>query len=695
VRFRPGEIDAMRIKDTLRSLGYLVRDPRKVGAFDEQIDLKRRERNDLISAAAVAIAMIAAMAAMWIGALAMREWHAWIAWAAASYVLLWNGRRILHMAWGAARRGITNQHVLFSVGAIGAYIGGVLGTPVPFLGWNGLAGFPPFDFFAVVVFLATYHLLSGYISLVVRTKASESVRRLLEMQPPAARVVRDGAETEIPIEQVSVDDLVRVRPGDRIPVDGVVVDGASAVDRSIVTGEPMPEEKTVGDEVIGGSVNQTGTLLVRVTRIGEDSFLRQIARHVEEAKAMKPGIIVLVDRVLLYYVPVVLAIAAAALLFWGLAPLAWGGRMQWVAAIYAAVTVLVMGYPCALGMATPLALIRGGGMAAERGILMRSGEAFQALTRITDVVLDKTGTITRGAPRLVEIEPVGGADPREVLRLAAGAEAPSEHPLARAIVDAAEEREIAIPDGRDFRAAAGLGVAAVVDGRRVLVGTPRFLAGREVAIAPAEAGLDRHEARAHTVVLVAVDGEVAGILAIADVVKPDAGRAIAGLKDRGIRPIMLTGDNRRTAAAVARIVGIEEVHAQVMPEEKAALIREMQGAGRQVAMVGDGINDAPALMQAHVGIAIGAGTDIAIESSDVVLIGDRLGAVPDAISIGGASYRKTIQNLWLAFLFNGIGVPLAATGLVHPSWAMAAMATSVSMVLANSFWGAIGTADRK
>jgi heavy metal translocating P-type ATPase len=689
VRFRPDVTNEARIKDVLRSLGYIVRDPRKVGAFDEQLDLKRKERNDLISAASLALVMFGAMAAMWLDLWQMQDWHAWTAWGFATYVFGWNGRRIIRMAWGAGRRGITNQHVLLSVGAVGAYIGGVLGAPVPFLGWYGFVGFPPVDFFGVVVFLTTYHLLSGYVSLVVRTKASESVRRLLEMQPPTARVVRDGMEEEIAIDEVAVGDLVRVRPGDRVPVDGVVEDGLSAVDQSIVTGEPIPEEKRQGDEVIGGSVNQTGTLLIRVTRTGEDSFLRQVARHVEEAKAMKPGIIVLVDRVLLYYVPAVLGIAAAALLFWGFVPLAWDGGMQWVTAIYAAVTVLVMGYPCALGMATPLALIRGGGMAAERGILMRSGEAFQILKDITHVMLDKTGTITEGRPRLVAVAAVGNLSRDEVLRLAAGTEAASEHPLARAVVDGAEKQGLEIPEGRDFQATAGQGVEARVEGRRVLVGTPRYFRSQDIDVSPAEPTLDRHEAQAHTAILVGVDGAVAGVLAIADAVKPDARDAVAELKARGITPVMLTGDNERTARAVAAAAGIDEVHAQVVPQDKAARVRALQDRGARVAMVGDGINDAPALMQAHVGIAIGAGTDTAIESSDVVLIGERLGAVPEAITIGGMSYRKTVQNLWLAFFFNGLGVPLAAAGIVHPSWAMAAMATSVSLVLANSFGGRV------
>ena len=354
VHYRTGKTTPKAIKDTMRSLGFIIRDPRKVEAFDEQRKAARDEMRDLISAAACALTLFAAMSAMWLGLWQMQNWHAWTAWAFATYVFGWNGRRIIRMAWGAARRGITNQHVLLSVGAIGAYIGGVLGSPVPFFDWYGFVGFPAVDFFGVVVFLTTYHLLSGYISMIVRTKASESVRKLLALQPATARVVRDGVESEIGIEDVKTGDHVRIRPGEHVPVDGRVIEGESAVNEALVTGEPLPAEKTEGAEVIGGSVNQTGTLLVEVTRTGEDSFLRQVARHVEEAKAMKPGIIVLVDKVLRHYVPVVLMIALAALLFWGpvigvMGLAHWTAEPHWVRAIYAAVTVLVMGYPCALG----------------------------------------------------------------------------------------------------------------------------------------------------------------------------------------------------------------------------------------------------------------------------------------------------------------------------------------------------------
>ncbi|HEB97125.1 MAG TPA: heavy metal translocating P-type ATPase [Sedimenticola thiotaurini] len=688
VRYRAGDGEVpARVQETLRALGFSIRDPRRVEAFEEQAREERRERRDLIMAATAAITLFLAMSAMWLDLWQMRDWHAWTAWAIATFVFCWNGRRIIHKAWGAARRGITNQHVLLSVGAIGAYIGGVLGAPVPFLDWYGFVGFPAVDFFGVVVFLTTYHLLSGYISYRVRTRASESVRRLLEMQPATARVVREDGEQEIPIDGVVVGDRVRIRPGERIPVDGRVLEGESVVDESLVTGEPIPADRSAGDEVIGGSINQAGTLLVEVTRTGEESFLQQVARHVEEARAMKPGIILLVDRVLRVYVPVVLLISLAALLFWGFAPDAWSEQPSWVRALYAAVTVLVMGYPCSLGMATPLALIRGGGMAAGRGILVRSGEAFQTLKDITHVVLDKTGTVTGGRPRLAAIEPLGEVSAERLLALAATAEMPSEHPLGRALVEAAEQRSLKLPQPEEFQAVIGAGVVARVDGGQVLVGTRRLLRERGVAVAPAEEILVRHEARGRTAVLVAREGRLLGVLVIADTIKADAAVAVAAMQADGLVTLLVTGDNERTARAVADEVGIDQVHAAVQPQEKAERVRQLQRQGARVMMVGDGINDAPALMQADVGAAIGAGTDIAIESSDIVLIGQRLGAVLDARRIGASSYRKTVQNLWLAFLFNGIGVPLATTGLVHPAWAMIAMALSVSAVLANSFGG--------
>jgi Cu+-exporting ATPase len=581
--------------------------------------------------------------------------------------------------YGPVRRGILNQHVLLEFGAFAGLLGGLAGYVDD--------AFPLHDFFAVAVFITTYHLLSGYVSLLVRTRSSQAVRKLLALAPPTAHVVRDGREEEVPVEQVEPGELVRVRPGESIPVDGEVADGASGVNQSLVTGESLPIEKEPGDTVIGGSVNQTGTLLIRVTRVGEQSFLQQVARQVEEARALKPGILILVDRVLQVYVPAVLGAAFLAVLVWTVGAWAVTGEPNWTRAIFSALAVLVMGYPCALGIATPLAMIRGGGMAAERGILMRSAEAFQVLKDVKKVVLDKTGTITCGQPSVAQVVALDGYDQERLLRLAAAAEGPSEHPLARAVVDFVEARHVPLPAVTEFEAVPGKGVVAMVDGHQVMVGSPRFLERAGVDLRSAGEHITALQEPGTTAVAAAIDGSAAGVIGIADQVKPDAREAIERMKAAGLDPVMLTGDNERTARAVARQVGIAEYRAEVLPQDKAGVVRDLQRHGYRVAMVGDGINDAPALMQADVGIAIGAGTDIAIESADVVLIGNRLDGAVDAYHIGRASYRKTVQNLMLAFAFNGIGVPLAVSGLLPPVWAMVAMLASVTTVLTNSFGG--------
>ncbi|MDE3025367.1 MAG: heavy metal translocating P-type ATPase, partial [Acidobacteriota bacterium] len=482
-----------------------------------------------------------------------------------------------------------------------------------------------------------------------------------------------------------VGERVRVRPGERIPLDGRVLSGHSAVDESMVTGEPIPSEKLEGADVIGGSVNQTGALLVEVTRVGEEGFLAQVVRLVEEARALKPGIIVLVDRILGFYVPAVLAAAALAVLVWTLGDWSVTGSVDVTRAIFAALAALVMGYPCALGMATPLAMIRGGGIAAGKGILMRSGEAFQVFGEIGHVLFDKTGTLTAGKATVVELAPAGGVTDAELLRVAAAAEDPSEHPLARAIVQAADERELELPEADEFESETSQGIRASVEGAAMLVGKPDWIAKQGIELDTLAERRQVMEARAQTVVAVACDGRLLGLVGIADEVKPDARKTVERLCQAAVESVLLTGDNERTARAIAAQAGIGDVRAQLLPQEKAAAVRAFQDQGERVAFVGDGINDAPALMQADVGIAIGAGTDIAIESSDIVLVGERLSAVADARQVGVESFRKTKQNLAVAFLFNGIGVPAAITGFVHPVWAMVAMISSVSAVLANSF----------
>jgi P-type Cu+ transporter len=600
------------------------------------------------------------------------------------------------MAYQSARRGLLNQHVLLEAGALAGIAGGVIGLT------GMLPSYPAAAFFAVTVLITTYHTFSEWLSLLVKTRSSQAVKKLLDLRPDFARVVRDGEEVELDLEQVTVGDLVRIRPGERVPVDGRVRSGCSAVDLSMVTGEPIPVERGPGEELVGGSVNGTGTLLVEVTRVGEETFLAQIVRHVEDARALKPGILHLVDRVLRVYTPLVLIAAAAALLGWlaGTAALVEADVQR---AVFAGLSVLVMGYPCAVGIAAPLAIVRGAGEAADLGVVMRTGEAFQTLRQIRTIVLDKTGTLTVGRPAVRGIDPLGELDTDGLLRLAAAAEAASEHPLARAIVAAAADHGLELPDAGAFASVTGFGVTAWVAGRRVLVGRTGLLADHGIDPAPLAPSIQRWSQRGHTAVAVAVDDHPAGVIALGDALRPDAADTLTRLRDAGITPVLATGDNTAAATHIAAQVGIgpSEVHAEVHPDRKAALVRDLQQGGRRVAMVGDGSNDAPALMQADVGIAIGSGTDIAIESADVILVRDRLHLLLVAHQISRASYRRVIQNVALAFAFNGIGIPAAATGLLYPVWAMIAMAASVTAIFVNSIgarpallFAAIGSVGR-
>ena len=700
VRYDDGILSEVEVKDTLRDLGYTIRDPDKAKRYEQQqAELADGKRHLLLAGGASNVVaalmgwMIFVMGRFESASLAMDL----VTLGLALGTMFGPGRYIKEKAFQSLRRGIFNQHVLLEAGAFAGLLGGLLGLFV-------FPSFPTVHFFAVSVFITTYHILSEYTSLIVRTRASQAVQSLLDLQPDTARrVTGDDDVEEVPVDDIEVGDQVRVKPGENVPIDGVVIDGSSTVDESVATGESIPEEKTEGDEVIGGSVNETGTLLIEVTATGEDAFLNQVAREIEEARAMKPGIIQLADRVLKYFVPGVLTIAVLSFAFWLVAPLAWGGGPNVQRGAFAALAVLVLGYPCALGMATPLALIRGGGKAANRGILMRSGDAFQIFPDVDHIVLDKTGTITIGDPAVSEI--VGlGEEETDVLATAASAEAFSEHPLADAILDHADHRGVEYTDPESFDSVTGKGVHATVAGEDVLVGKPSWLEAEGVDLSDAGDEIERLQRRGLTVSGVVRDGDLVGLIGIGDETKADAAETLQRMKDAGITPAMITGDNERTAQAVAEEIDIDRVMADVLPDEKREEIGRLQDDGERttgsrtsserrsdgshrVAMVGDGINDAPALTQADIGIAIGAGTDIAIESADIVLMGDRLGGVMDAYEIGQESYRKTRQNLTTAFAFNGIGVAAATTGLVHPVFAMIAMILSVSAVLANSFGG--------
>jgi heavy metal translocating P-type ATPase len=470
-----------------------------------------------------------------------------------------------------------------------------------------------------------------------------------------------------------------------VPIDGVVESGESDVDESLVTGEPALVQKRLGDRTVSGSLNGHGTLLVRATVVGEESFLRQVIRSVEDARALKPGLLHLVDRVLQVYTPFVLVMAAGSTLFWLVGPLVIGGSPDLQRAMFAGLSVLVMGYPCAVGISAPLSIVRGAGEAAERGVLMRTGEAFQALRRVQRVVFDKTGTLTEGKPALRQIVAVTSTE-EEVLTVAAAVEASSEHPLARAIVEEAFRRGLPLSEVEGFEAVTGRGVRARLNGHRLIVGSPAFLAAEGVDVAAHNRQINELEAGGLTVIGIARDGVLLGVMALGDALRSDAAQTVRRLHAIGIRTAVITGDNEQAARYFARAAGIEEVHARVLPAEKAALVRKLQERER-VAMVGDGINDAPALMQADVGIAFGSGADIAIESADVIILSQRLGAVLDAYAVSRDSYRKIVQNVSLAFLFNGIGIPAAATGLVYPVWGMVAMAASVTTIFINSLWG--------
>ena len=726
VEFDPAVITPPAILRTLKDIGYSVYDPRKVRPYEEEEAELAREGKRLLAAIGLSLITIAmmlqaygvwsllldAVVGLTLGALAflilrsegleravlgtaglaaaaaLALWGKasgvvepavpWIVGGFAVFVVFGLAGHFLRMAFQSLRRGILNQHVLLEFGAFAGLVGGVLGLILR------RPDYPTAPFFAVAVLIVNYHLFSEWLSLLVKTRSSQAVKRLLDLQPDTARVVRGDREVEVGIEEVTVGDLVRVRPGERVAVDGRVMGGRSAVDESLVTGEPMPVEKTEGNTVIGGSINGLGTLLIRVTAVGAETFLQQVVRHVEDARALKPGILHLVDRILRMYAPAVLILSALSFIWWTAGAWWLTGQPDLERAVFAALSVLVMGYPCAVGIAGPLSIVRGAGEAADQGILMRTGEAFQALRLVRYIALDKTGTLTVGRPVLKEVVALGNGD--ELLAFAAAAEASSEHPLGRATLDAALDRGLPVPSVEEFEATAGRGVSARVDGGRVLVGRAAYLQDNGLDVSPLRQRIGELEAAGQTVVVVGRERELLGAISFGDELREDAGAAVAAMKDAGAIPVLVTGDNEGAARRVAAALGIDRVHAGVLPGEKAEIVRRLQKDDR-VAMVGDGINDAPALMQADVGIAMGAGTDIAIESADVVIVGNRLRAVVTAREISRWSYRKTKQNVILAFLFNGLGIPAAATGLVYPVWAMVAMAASVTSIFVNALWG--------
>jgi Cu+-exporting ATPase len=599
-------------------------------------------------------------------------------------VMFWSGSQFYTGAWAAFKNRSANMHTLIATGISAAWLYSMVAVLFPEI-------FPTEQladvFFDVVFVVVALVVLGMALEIRAKGKSSEAIKKLIGLQAKTARVQRNGREIDIPIEEVVLDDIIIVRPGEKIPVDGEITDGSSTVDESMITGESIPVEKHTGDEVIGASINKTGSFKFKATKVGKDTALAQIIQMVEQAQSSKAPIQRIVDNVSGYFVPAVIILAIFSFVIWYV----FGPTPQLIYALIVFVTVLVIACPCALGLATPISLMVGVGKGAENGILIRSGEALETAQKLDSIVLDKTGTITEGKPSLTDVITSNGFKEDEVLALSASVERSSEHPLAEAIVRGAEEKNITLNEPKEFNALPGHGVEANVNGRKVLLGNLKMMNKFSIQLNGLEEQSRRLADEGKTPMFVAIDNKAAGIIAVADIIKPDSKEAIAQLKKLGLEVVMITGDNSRTANAIAKQVGIDRVLSEVLPEDKAFNVQKLQNEGKKVAMVGDGINDAPALAQADIGLAIGTGTDVAIEASDITLIKGSLKGVVLAIQLSKATMKNIRENLFGAFFYNGLGIPIAA-GLLYPFFGLllspliagAAMAFSSVTVVTNA-----------
>ena len=735
VRFDPEETSVDSLRQVVRDLGYDVIQPAAgpeqggaeegMQAAEDQVreaEYRHQQRKFFIALALTVPVAVLAMAGHLAPALERYlnfPGRPWLELALTTPVLFWAGREFFTGAWAAAKHRVADMNTLVALGTLSAYLFSLVATIAPhWLDVSPAAGTPTGHgsmsspagvYYEVAAIIVTLILMGRLLEARARSKTSGAIRALIGLQPKTARVMRDGSEQDIPIAEVQVGDIVLVRPGEKVPVDGEVVEGYSSVDESMLTGEPLPVQKQAGDTVIGATLNKIGSFRLRATRIGKDTVLQQIVRMVQQAQGSKAPIQKLADIIAGYFVPIVICIAIATFVVWfDLAP----PESRLNMAVLTFVSVLIIACPCALGLATPTAIMVGTGRGAQSGILIKGGEALETAHKLTTVVLDKTGTITRGVPTVTDIVAFG-RDEGTLLQLAAAAEAGSEHPLGEAIVRSAEERGLAKLPVRDFNAIPGHGIEAVVDERKVLIGSSLLMQNRGIAPSPSPRpsptrgegalGTDPADSRgegglggdpavtAHrladdgkTPMFVALDGALAGIIAISDPIKEGSQGAIQRLHGLGLEVIMLTGDNARTADAIARRVGVDKVVAEVLPEGKGEEVKKLQSLGKVVAMVGDGINDAPALAQADVGIAMGSGTDVAIEAADITLVRGDLNGVISSIALSRATIANIKQNLFFAFFYNVLGIPIAA-GVLYPftGWLLSPIIASLAMALSS------------
>ena len=698
VQYDPAQTDPKKLREAVRNAGYdaIVQEPTAEGAApaqslqDAEIEARDKEFNEQKNKFIVALILTIPVAIMAMGGhlspalerLFNFPGRAYVELALTTPVLFWAGREFFTGAWAAARHRSADMNTLVAIGTLAAYLYSVVATFVPGLFHTGATTGDtmngPMVYYETAAIVITLILMGRLLEARARAQTGSAIRALMGLQAKTARVERDGQEMEIPIEEVRVNDVITVRPGEKIPVDGEVVSGDSSVDESMLTGEPLAVKKSAGATVIGATLNKTGSFRFRATKVGSDTVLQGIVRLVQQAQGSKAPIQKLADTVAGFFVPVVILMAIAAFVVWFVAAPV---DSRLTLALLTSVSILVIACPCALGLATPTAIMVGTGRGAQNGILIKGGQALETAHQLSAIVLDKTGTITQGQPSVTDIV-AHGIEDGELLRLAASAEGGSEHPLGEAMVRDAKDKGLKLAPVEAFEAVAGHGIEATVEGRKVLIGNARLM--RERGLEPDEKTSNALAEDGKTPVFVALDGKFAGVIAIADPIKSGSRAAIQKLHALGLEVAMLTGDNEKTARAIARQVGIERVFAEVLPDGKAAKIKELQAEGKKVAMVGDGINDAPALAQADVGIAMGTGTDVALEAADITLVKGDLQGVASSIALSRATVKNIKQNLFFAFIYNIIGIPIAA-GVLYPftGWLLSPILASLAMALSS------------